>query len=76
MFMVAAVVSLYILGLLWCCEVIRRFPSDVREIFELREKGRTVVIVFIWIITVPLTLGVVTYSFVLVKRLIWFFGTF
>jgi hypothetical protein len=75
MFWAAAILSLYLIGLYWCYEVIRRFPDDVREIFELRETGRTFAIVFVWIITVPLAFGVIFYGFVLVKRLIWFFST-
>ena len=75
MFWAAAIVGLYILGLWWCYEVIRRFPDDLREIFELKETSRTLVIVFIWIITVPLAVGVITYGYVLIKRLVWFFGT-
>ena len=75
MFLAAAIVGLYILGLWWCYEVIRRFPDDLRDIFELRETARTFAIIFIWIITVPLALGVVGYGFVIVKQLIWFFGT-
>lgn len=75
MFWAAAIAGLYILGLLWCCQVIRRFPDDLREIFELKETGRTFAIVFVWIVTVPLSLGLIAFSFVLIKRLIWFIGT-
>ena len=74
-FWAAAIAGLYILSLWWCYEVIRRFPDDLREIFELKETARTFAIIFVWIITVPLALGVVAYGFVIVKRLIWFFGT-
>ena len=75
MFLAVAVAALYIVGVYWCYEVIHRFPDDVREIFELRETGRTLAIVFVWIITVPLAFGVIFYGFVLVKRLICFFNT-
>ncbi len=75
MFMAAAIAGLYILGLWWCYVVIRRFPDDLREIFELKETARTLVIVFIWLITVPLAVGVIAYAYVLIRRLVWFFGT-
>ncbi len=75
MFWAAAVLSLYLIGIYWCYEVIRRLPGDVREIFQLREIGRTLAIIFVWIITVPLAFGVITYGFVLVRRLVWFFST-
>ncbi|MHC4118390.1 MAG: hypothetical protein ACYSWO_12880 [Planctomycetota bacterium] len=75
MFLAAAVAGLYIVGLWWCCQVIRRFPEDLREILELKETARTLAIVFVWIVTVPLSLGLIAFSFVLIKRLIWFIGT-
>jgi hypothetical protein len=75
MFLAAAIAGLYILGLWWCYEVIRRFPDDLREIFELRETARTFAIVFVWIITVPLAFGVIGYGFVIIKRLVWFAST-
>ena len=75
MFWAAAIAAMYILGLWWCYEVIRRFPDDLREIFELKETGRTFAIIFVWVITVPLAFGVIIYGFVLVKRLIWLVST-
>ncbi len=75
MFLAAAIVAIYVFAIWWCYEVVRRFPDDLREIFELRETGRTLAIVFVWIITVPLAFGAITYGFVLVRRLVWFFGT-
>ncbi|MHC4074659.1 MAG: hypothetical protein ACYTGS_21965, partial [Planctomycetota bacterium] len=75
MFWAAAIVGLYILGLWWCYEVVRRFPEDVREILELKEVTRTIVIVFIWLITAPLAIGLVIYGYVLISRLILFVRT-
>ena len=46
----------------------------MREIFELRETGQTFAMIFVWIITVPLALGVIAYGFVLTKRLARRFG--
>jgi hypothetical protein len=53
----------------------RRFPEDVREILELKEVTRTIVIVFIWLITAPLAIGLVIYGYVLISRLILFVRT-
>ena len=75
MLWVAAVASLYIFGLWWCYEVVRRFPEDVREIIELKEVTRTIVIVLIWLITAPLAIGLVIYGFVLISRLVLFVRT-
>ena len=69
-----AIAAIYIFGLWWCYEVITRFRQDLREIFELKEVARTAVIIFIWIITIPIMLVIVLYSFVLIKRLILFAG--
>ena len=73
--MAFAIAAIYIFGLWWCYEVIVRFRRDLREMFELREVTRTLVIIFIWIITIPIMLSVVLYGCVLIRRLVWFFGT-
>ena len=70
-----AIASLYIFGLWWCYEAITRFRQYLREIFELKEITRTVVIIFIWIITIPIVLGLIFYSYVLIGRLVWFVRT-
>jgi hypothetical protein len=70
-----AIAAIYIFGLWWCYEVITRFRQDLREIFELKEVTRTVVIIFIWIITIPIMSVLLLYSLVLIRRLVWFFGT-
>jgi len=75
MFWAAAIVGLYVLGFWWCYEVVRRFPDDLREIFELRETGRTFAIIFVWMVTLPLGFGVIIYGSVLVRRLVWFLST-
>ena len=71
-----AIATIYIFGLWWCYQVITRFRQDLREIFELKEVTRTAVIIFVWIITIPIMLILVFYSFVIIKRLVWFFGIF
>ena len=71
-----AIAAIYIFGLWWCYQVITRFRRDLREIFELKQVTRTAVIIFIWIITIPVMLGLVLYGYVLIRRLVWFFGTF
>ena len=70
-----AVATLYILGLLWCYEVITRLPRDVQEIFEVKEFTRTFAIILIWLLTVPVMLGVIWYGYIIVTRLIWFLRT-
>jgi hypothetical protein len=74
-FQALAIVALYIFGLWWCYEVIGCFRRDLREISELKEATRTAVIIFIWIITIPIMLGLIFYDFVLIRRFVWFFGT-
>lgn len=73
---VLAIAAIYTFGLWWCYEVIARFRRDFGEIFELKQVTRTAVIIFIWIITIPIMLGLVLYGYVLIRRLIWFLGTF
>lgn len=67
-----AIVALYIFGLWWCYEVITRFRQDLRELFELKEVTRTLVIIFVWIITIPIMLVLAIYGYVLIGRLVWF----
>jgi len=75
-FYALAIAAIYIFGLLWCYQVITRFRQDLREIFDLKEITRTAVIIFIWIITIPIMLSLTIYGFVLIKRFIWSIGTF
>jgi len=74
-FSALAIASLYIFGLWWCYEVIARFPRDVREMFELKELTRIFVTIFIWLLTIPIMLGVILYGYVLISRLVWFVRT-
>lgn len=76
MWMALAIAAIYIFGLWWCYQVITRFRQDLRKIFELKEVTRTAVIIFIWIITIPIMLSLTLYGLVLIKRLIWFIETF
>ncbi len=66
-----AIAAIYLFGLWWCYEVITRFRKDLREIFELKEVTRTVVIIFVWIITIPIMLGLIAYGCVLISRFVW-----
>lgn len=70
-----AIAAIYLFGLWWCYEVITRFRQDLREMFELKEVTRTLVIIFIWIITIPIMLSLITYGYVLIGRLVWFVRT-
>ena len=71
-----SIVAAYIFCFWWCYEVITRFRQDLKEIFELKEVTRTVVIIFVWIITILMMLGVILFSYVMIKRLVWYFGIF
>ncbi|MFC1739283.1 hypothetical protein ACFL1G_09580 [Planctomycetota bacterium] len=68
MFYVFALAALYILGLWWCYEVIRRFREDVQEICELKEITRTVAIIFVWFLTVIITILLITYGSEIIKQ--------
>jgi heme/copper-type cytochrome/quinol oxidase subunit 2 len=65
---------LYILGLWWCFEVIRRFGQDIQEIREQKEFTRKAVIIFIWALTVIIVIFLVRYSFKIIDEIRdWFF---
>ena len=49
-----AIAAIYLFGLWWCYEVITRFRNDLKDIFELNDVTQTAVIIFIWIITIPI----------------------
>ena len=76
LFRALAIASVYIFGCWWCYEVIRRFPQDVKEIFQLKQVVRTIVIIFIWVLTVPIALALIFYAFILMRNLISFVRTF
>lgn len=73
MFNVFAMAGLYILGVLWCYEVICRFRQDVQELIELKEFTRKAAIILIWAITVVIAIVLIKYSVVMIKELISFF---
>ena len=75
-FRALAIASMYIFGCWWCYEVIRRFPQDVKEIFQLKQVVRTIVIIFIWVLTLPIALALIFYAFILMRNLISFVRTF
>ncbi len=68
--------ALYILGLWWCYEVIGRFREDVKEIRELKEITRIAAIIFVWAITVIISIILIVYGFVIIKELILSFRLF
>ena len=76
MFNVFALVGLYILGVLWCYEIIGRFRQDVQELRELKEFTRKAAIIFIWAITVLIAIVLIKYSFVMIKELVLFVHLF
>ncbi len=76
MFNVFAMAGLYIIGVLWCYEIIRRFREDVKEIREVKEFTRKAAIIFIWAITVIIAIVLIKYTRVMVKEFVLFFNIF
>jgi hypothetical protein len=76
MFYVLALAGLYVLGLVWCYEVIGRFREDIREIREVKEVTRKGAIIFIWIITVIIAIVLIKCSKVMIKEFVLFFHLF
>lgn len=76
MFFPLAMVGLYVLGVGWCCQVIRRFREDVREIRELKEGVRTGAIIFIWILTAIIAIILIRYSFTAMHEVASWFRLF
>ncbi len=65
-----ALLSLYIFGVYWCYVVIRRLPDDIQELLE-KGIAPKVAIIFVWIITVPIAIAMVVFTFVIIGRLAW-----
>jgi hypothetical protein len=76
MLQVFALVGLYILGVLWCYEIIGRFREDIQEICEVKEVTRKLGIIFIWAITVIIAILLIRYSFVIIDGLVSLFRLF
>ena len=68
MYRALALVSIYLFGLWWCYEVIRRFKRDINEITELKDATRTAVIIFVWILTIIIAVLLIIWSYVIFKR--------
>jgi len=62
MFIPLAMVGLYVLGVVWCCQVIRRFREDVQEIRQVKEGTRTGAIILIWVLTAIIAILLIRYS--------------
>ncbi len=69
MFYPLALAGLYILGVLWCYEIIGRFRQDVQELREVKEFTRKAAIIFIWAITVVIAIVLIRYSVTIIKGL-------
>lgn len=76
MFNVFAMAGLYVLGVLWCYEIIRRFREDVKEIREVKEFSRKAAIIFIWAITVIIAIVLIKCSRVIINEFVLFFNIF
>ncbi len=70
-----AIASLYIFGCWWCYEVIRRFPQDIKEIFQDKQVARIIAIIIVWILTILVALALILYGYILVRNLISFVQT-
>ncbi|UCG55876.1 MAG: hypothetical protein JSU70_13510 [Phycisphaerales bacterium] len=68
MFYGLAIAGLYVLGVWWCYEVVRRFRRDVQEIREQREVVRTGAIVFVWALTVVIAVVLIRYTLVVIEE--------
>jgi uncharacterized membrane protein SpoIIM required for sporulation len=68
MYRALVLVIIYCFGLWWCYEVIRRFKRDVNEITELKDTTRTVVIIFVWILTIIIAVLLVIWGYEIFKR--------
>ena len=62
-------VILYVLGVYWCYEVVRRFRDDVKELREFKVALRSVVIIIIWALTIVIAIVLVRYTVVIISRL-------
>jgi len=51
-------VLLFAFGVYWCVCVIKRLPDDIKELRENREGVRIVAIIFIWVVTITIAIGV------------------
>ena len=69
MFFTLAMVGLYVLGVVWCYQVIRRFREDVQEIREVKEGARRGAIIFIWVLTVIIAIVLIRYSLAIVYEI-------
>ncbi len=76
MFNVFAMAGLYIIGVLWCYEIVRRFREDVKEIREVKEFSRKGAIIFIWALTVIIAIVLIKYSMVIIKEFVLFYHLF
>ncbi len=58
------------LGAYWCYAIIKRFPSDLKELREVEEIPRKAAIIIIWAITAIIAVAVITSSLPLAARII------
>lgn len=58
------------LGAYWCYAIIKRFPSDLKELREVEEIPRKAAVIIIWAITAIIAVAVVTSALPLAARII------
>jgi len=76
MFFTLAVVGLYVLGVVWCYQVIGRFREDVQEIREVKEGARRGAIIFIWVLTVIIAVVLIGYGLAVMRQMASLFRVF
>lgn len=64
-----ALTALFVLGVCWCCEVIRRLKDDLQELREIKEAPRKAGIIIVWIITIVIAVVLIISTVVIIGRL-------
>lgn len=62
-------VLFFVVGVIWCYKVIWRWQEDLRELREVDDKVRKVVIVGVWAATVVIAILVVSFAVSVIVRI-------
>ncbi len=65
---------LFLLGFLWCREILGRFHSDLEELKKTQNSGEKAVILFFWVLTVPIMIVMAVIIWIGVSGLIEMFN--
>ncbi|MCZ6690417.1 MAG: hypothetical protein O7H41_12500 [Planctomycetota bacterium] len=63
----------FLLGLLWCREILGRFHSDLEEFKKTQDSGEKAVLLFFWVLTVPIMIVMAVIIWIGVSGLIEMF---